>query len=505
MTAYPITVDQLLALEQQGYFVPPPSGYVFYAVVDTAADIKSLTPADIDTIGNGPFDLAPVSYTATDTALDLSVAQMLAFEAAAQTLSNNGVSFTFAAPPGDPVSVADSGAQLATLTTADFDALAAFGIMQVVATSGADPVSVSYYLDNLMGQSVAPPSPYSVYTISDIAANIEKLTASDIAAMQAAGVYGITVTDGSVALSYDQAAALVTALQTVSVGQGDTITVADEAANIENLTPAQIDALTYVSNYTSTSGSVVLSAAQALALEATDKTVSASGGTVSVADTFADMLNVTAAQAQGFAAVGISSINVVDDGYNFFDYGAGAVQQLSFVKTYTSIAGSVYLTSSLAQAFEANGAVVYAPGWSVVYTDSIADYEAFSPSQFTALDSIGVTSFQVYDLAADIQALTPDQIILDLPYVDFYQVSDSGSVVLDAAQAAAFGEVGASLSGGPTGSVSVVDNVADFESLSEIATQGIRTIGVPVTVEDSAFNIENVFVSDDQRAWSRHL
>ena len=40
MTAYPITVDQLLALEQQGYFVPPPSGYVFYAVVDTAADIK---------------------------------------------------------------------------------------------------------------------------------------------------------------------------------------------------------------------------------------------------------------------------------------------------------------------------------------------------------------------------------------------------------------------------------------------------------------------------------
>ena len=115
-------------------------------------------------------------------------------------------------------------------------------------------------------------------------------------------------------------------------------------------------------------------------------------------------------------------------------------------------------------------------------------------------NSIGVTSFQVYDRAADIQALTPDQIILDLPYVNFYQVSDSGSVVLDAAQAAAFGEVGASLSGGPTGSVSVVDNVADFESLSEIATQGIRTIGVPITVEDSAFNIENVFVTDDQRA-----
>ena len=47
--AYPITVDQLLALEQQGYFVPPPSGYVFYAVVDTAADIKSLTTGDIAT------------------------------------------------------------------------------------------------------------------------------------------------------------------------------------------------------------------------------------------------------------------------------------------------------------------------------------------------------------------------------------------------------------------------------------------------------------------------
>ena len=271
MTAYPITVDQLLALEQQGYFVPPPSGYVFYAVVDTAADIKSLTTGDIALIAN-IWDLAPVSYTATDTALDLSVAQVLAFEATAQILSNNGVSFTFAAPPGDPVSVADSGGQLATLTTADFNALAAFGITQVTATSGADPVSVSYYLDNLMGQSIAPPSPYSVYTISDIAANIEKLTASDIAAMQAAGVYGITVTDGSVALSYDQAAALVTALQTVSVGQGDTITVADKAAKIENLTPAQIDALAYVSNYTSTSGSVVLSAAQALALEATGKT-----------------------------------------------------------------------------------------------------------------------------------------------------------------------------------------------------------------------------------------
>ena len=123
-----------------------------------------------------------------------------------------------------------------------------------------------------------------------------------------------------------------------------------------------------------------------------------------------------------------------------------------------------------------------------IYSGSASQLLGFTQQQIAALESnSGITQFQVVDSAANIEALTTQQIAtLETIPVDQIAAIDN-SVSLSVAQAAALeaGDVGVTVPSGDT--VTLVDTVANLESLTSAQLSGLAAIGVTaVTAEDSA-------------------
>jgi hypothetical protein len=153
--------------------------------------------------------------------------------------------------------------------------------------------------------------------IADTAANIQTLTSAQISSLDGTGVSSITTTDVQVELTGRQAVALESAGLAVSDP-----TVTDTAANIESLTAAQIAQLgaTGVTGIISTTGSVVLSVAQALALEQAKFSVEVpASADVTLLDTAANLQGLSVAAIQGLAATGITSIQSENTSVVFSD------------------------------------------------------------------------------------------------------------------------------------------------------------------------------------------
>ena len=145
-------------------------------------------------------------------------------------------------------------------------------------------------------------------TLKDTAADIEKLTPTQIAALAGLGVKAIAATNASVLLTVAQATALETDGLAVSAPSGDVVTLSDTAAHVEALTPAQISDLETigVAGIAATGASLALNAADAAAIETAGLTVSAPrGDAVSVSDTAA---NVAADQSPLSALVASGEI-----------------------------------------------------------------------------------------------------------------------------------------------------------------------------------------------------
>ena len=79
--------------------------------------------------------------------------------------------------------------------------------------------------------------------IVDMASDIEALTATQFAGLVGLGVKSITATDASLALTEAEAVDMETGGITVSVPSGSTAIVSDTAANLQKLTAAQIAGL----------------------------------------------------------------------------------------------------------------------------------------------------------------------------------------------------------------------------------------------------------------------
>ena len=145
----------------------------------------------------------------------------------------------------------------------------------------------------------------SVVTLSDTAANIDGLTPTQITGLDAIGVTGI-IASGAVILSVAEAMALETAGLAISDP-----TLSDTAVNIESLTATEIlglDAIG-VTTIAVTNGSVSFSVAQAIALETEGLKVSApTGDFVTLSDTAANIATLTAAQIAGLEAIGVTAI-----------------------------------------------------------------------------------------------------------------------------------------------------------------------------------------------------
>jgi T5SS/PEP-CTERM-associated repeat protein/autotransporter passenger strand-loop-strand repeat protein len=254
-------------------------------------------------------------------------------------------------------------------------------------------------------------------TISDAPSALAGLTPTQIAALKAEGIASIAAT-GPVLLSIAVAAAYEESGYTIQVPQGDTVTVADTAADIAAITLGEANALKaagYKSIASINGAAVTLTASAALTLYGDGLKVT--GGTLTVADSGTDIGLLAAANVTALKTEGVTAITAT---------------------------GSVHLTVASAIAFQQAGFTINVPqGSTVSVTDTTANIEALNTTEMANLGAVGISSLTATD----------------------------AGINLTLAQALAFQGANLTLSA-PKGSVAIVDTVADLGralTASEIA------------------------------------
>jgi hypothetical protein len=289
------------------------------------------------------------------------------------------------------VAIADTAAKitadLATLTN-DVSSVAA-----ITLTSGG-PISVR--IVNFENYHAALAKIVGGFTISDIAANIEALTSTRIAALKASGANAIVSTSGGLTLSVAQALALEGPGLKISVPEGDFVTLSAAGTAIAALTTAEIAALggIGVGDILSKSGGVTLSAAQTLALEGGGLKLSVpTGDSAIVRDGAAAIEALTAAQIAALARAGING--------------------------FASSAGGLALSVAQAIALENADLKPTVPkGDSIVVSDTAKAIATISTATIARLATIGATGVVSTDKAvlalSQAQALALDAAHLKL-------------------------------------------------------------------------------------------
>lgn len=271
--------------------------------------------------GAGSLQLSnfSVNYSKASAISSLSVAQAVAAERADIKFSG--------------VTVTDTAANIKSLTPAEIAGLTEIGVTGIIATDGPVALSVSEAVAlETAGLRVSSTNSGAV-TLSDTAAHLDALTVAQIVELRAIGVQAI-ITNAPVVFNVGQAAALESAGFNVSG-----LTLTDTAANIEKLTALQISKLvaTGVTTFEARDKTLVFTVAQALALEAAGLPVSApSGAAVTLSDAATALQGLTAAQISGLAALGFTQIAARGSTLSF-----SAAQTLAIVSAGLSITAPV--------------------------------------------------------------------------------------------------------------------------------------------------------------------
>ena len=383
---------------------------------DTAANLQALTAKQIQ----GLPAIGIAGLVSTNASLKFTVAQTLALETA-------GLS-AHAAVVGGTVTVLDTGAAIATLSTAAIGALTAAGVSGITSTSGGVSLSVAQAVALESVAKITVPTGSKV-TVLDTAAHILGLTQTQISPLSGTGVSAIQASDAApVAFTVSQVLGLESAKVHVTAKTGYAVTVSDTAAQIQTLTTTNIAGFTGagVSALKATDTGVTLTVGQAQALESAKVRLSVpAGGTVSVADTAAHIQGFSAAQIGGLGTLHVTQIAASD--------------------------ANVTLTVAKAQALESAKVSLSIPaGDTVSIVDTAAHIKTLTAAQIASLGTLNVTQ-----IAA----------------------SDAG-VSLTAAQAAAL-ETAQILVSAPSGSqVTLSDTAAHLQALTTGAIQGLAEIGV---------------------------
>jgi hypothetical protein len=257
------------------------------AVSDTAASVSTA----LDALDNDAH-LTSIMLTGGGTpTLSLTSAQALHDTAALGKIGNSSYG----------VAITDTAANV----SAGLDALNSDAhLTSITLTDGGTP-TLSLTSAQALGDTTAlgkiTNAQYSV-AIVDMAANIDALTASQIAALGAAHVKTVAATNASIAVGLAKVQAFTAAGITLSVPAGDQAALSDTAANLETLSAAQIASLGSIgiSAVASTDTSVSITAAQAIAFESAGIAVGVpSGARVSLSDTVAHLTSLTSTADRG--------------------------------------------------------------------------------------------------------------------------------------------------------------------------------------------------------------
>ena len=305
-TLVPITEGQLLEDETLDRINPgsatAPAGEGF-VLTDTALDIKSLTAAEI----TASIAIGLQAIASTDASVVFTVDMVQALEPSTYVM----------APAGDTVTIADYAASIEGMSDAQLSELTEIGVSAITSTDA--PVFLK------LDQALALTTPVIATATADVAitaplgdtvvvttsaGSIEALTSEQLAALSSVGVGQFVATGGSVVLTVAQALQLEDRI-TIFVPSGDTVTIADTAADIEAMTPAELDALptARITAIAATDGSIVLQPGQANAITSAGLHMSVPHDDhIIVADTAADVIAMTTAQIAADASLGVTEI-----------------------------------------------------------------------------------------------------------------------------------------------------------------------------------------------------
>jgi len=351
------------------------AGGIAVTLTGTGAQIAALAPADLAALVSAGID----AVDASDDALALSVAQADAL--ATVTLSGT-----------DALSLVDTGAHLAALSPADLASLAARGFATIDATDNTLTLSLAQ-AQGLAGLALTGAD---MVTVEATGTQFAALTAQDFADLAALGVDALSTTDHALSLSVAQ----IEALGGLSLSAADTVTLADTSATLKALSAGDLASLVAlgVDQISTTTGSLVLIAEQALAL---DGAVLADGTELTVMNDGATLAALSPAQWAVLAAIGTGTVDVTDNA----------------------------LTLDIAQ-FQALGGLAFGADDSLSVEDTAANIGGLTTADIAAMIALGVTHLTVDDAAlpfsvAQLQAL--DTITVSSP--DGIVLTDSGDTL----------------------------------------------------------------------------
>jgi T5SS/PEP-CTERM-associated repeat protein/autotransporter passenger strand-loop-strand repeat protein len=311
----------------------------------------------------------------------------------------------------------------------------------IIALNIASPIAVAATVAELLedealnqtdpGSGNAPAG--EGYVVVDTASDIESLTASEINSGEAIGLELIVSTDTSVVLTVAQAEALEDPVVVIAP-PGDTVTVAGSAVNVGQMADTDLSELITIGvSAIATSGDLQLTMDQALALESAGipivQEADAAPLALAVGASAAIIEQTSAAQLGGLAAIGITAI---------------------------ATSGDLQLTMDQALALESAGIPIVqeagSPPVTVTVADSAADIEPTSATLLGGLTSIGVT-----------------------------QIASSGDLQLNMAQGLALESAGIPIvqeAGYPPLTVTVAADATTIEQTSATLLGALSSIGV---------------------------
>ena len=330
-----------------------------FAISDTAADVAQ----NLDAL-NGDANITSITLTDGGVpTLSLSIEEAL----------NDTLALGEITSPHTTV-IADSASASITSTQALF--LAGEGISvvgaPVIATGTVATMAIlaKIQTSNLVAQG---------YTLAvlDTAANIEGLTLAQINNLSVRDVLLLEASDTNVALSANLVLSLEAADMTVTAPSGFEVTLTAPKASVSALSTTTIAGLPAlgVSGIVSTNGSVTISVAQALALEAADIGITVPAGDgVTMSDLASNIATLTLSQIAALPAIGVSGIAVSNSANSCAQCrpGAGAGD------------GSLEVTAQ--------------NGYAVTISDSAADIATLSAAQISGLPAIGVSRHRRLEL-----------------------------------------------------------------------------------------------------------
>ncbi len=296
-------------------------------------------------------------------------------------------------------------------------------------------------------------------TLADNGANLAGLTATDLGALSAAQIDTINATNNALSLSAEQ----VVALGSVVIDHGDVATLADTSANIANLSLTEIAALAgaHIDIVNTTDDFLTLSVDQYQALGAVSL---AAGDAVTIEDTGANLAALPAADFATLAPHGVDMLDATDD------------TMFIAVDQYKSL-----------------GTVTLAAGDAVTLSDTGSNVAILTALEFADLAGAGIDTI---DLNDDTVSLTADRAIalgsVTIAAGDNVTLADSGASITAMSVAQVSALAGSGFDAINSTSNSLTLSVGQYKALGSVAL----TAGDTVTIADVGGTVQTLTAAD---------